>query len=456
LCVPAHALELVEFSAVREAIGRGEVEAREPLDKPLDVLVQHLVTLALGGGFRGEEALAEVRSTQAYRNLSDEDWAWTLDFVTRGGESLQAYSQFQRVSLVGDLYVTDQPQIARFHRLSIGTITSDAAISVRYLSGGSLGTIEESFIARLKPGDGFSFAGHQLEFVRVRDMTAFVRKRKKPARQVPQWLGGHMPLSTQLARSVRRELAEAKRGHYRSREMRAAKPVLEIQAQWSLIPDPDELLIEWTELKDGVHYFIYPFAGRLAHEGLAALAAHRLGQQAPRSLALTMNDYGFALSTPVRLDLNEAEWREILSPVRLVEDILDCLNTTELARRKFREVARIAGLVFQGYPGSGKPLRQVQASSGLFYDVFTKYDPGNLLLEQARREVIDRQLEVQRLRDTLTEAQAMKLIILRTESLTPLSFPLWAMWVQGQLSTEKWGDRVARMSVQLESDAARA
>ena len=452
-CVPAHALELVEFAAVRDSIARGEMESRVPLEFPLDVLAQHLVTLALGGGFRESEALAEIHGAYSYRNLHSDDWKWVLDFITRGGQSLRAYPEFQKVQQEGDFYHVSKPLIARFHRMSIGTITSDASMSVKLKRGGFLGTIEESFIARLRPGDGFSFAGHQLELIKVRDMTAVVRKSKKAARRIPQWMGGKMPLSTQLANSVRRLLAEARDGEYRGREMEAVEPVLKIQSSWSLIPNPDELLIEWTQTRDGFHYFVYPFAGRLAHEGLAALSAYRISKIAPRSFALTMNDYGFALSTPSALDLDEAGWRSILSPERLLEDLLECLNSTELAKRQFREIARIAGLVFQGYPGAGKSNRQLQASSGLFFEVFAKYDPENRLLAQARREVVDRQLEVRRLRAALEHTQTMKVILQRTERLTPLAFPLWSMWVQSEVTSEQWRDRVKRMAEQLEAAA---
>ncbi len=453
VCVPAHALEMVEFSAVRDAIDLGDMEAREPLVNPLDVLVQHLVTLALGGGFLRAEALEEIRSTHAYRSLSDGDWEWVLDFITRGGESLRAYPQFHRVQREGDFFSVEQPLIARFHRMSIGTITSDASMVVKLMKGGYLGTIEEGFIASLRGGDGFSFAGRRLEFVRSREMTAFVRPAKKAVRRVPQWLGGAMPLSTQLARAVRRKLGEAKSGNFVSAEMRAVQPVLKIQAAWSVIPAPDELLIEGTATREGLHYFVYPFAGRLAHEGLATLTAHRLGRMSPRTFSLTMNDYGFALSTPQPLALDAAGWRALLSPERLVEDLLECLNSTELARRKFREIARIAGLIFQGYPGAGKTTRQLQASSGLFFDVFAKYDPSNRLLDQARREVIEQQLEVRRLRDAMESAQRMTPVLRETERLTPLAFPLWAMWMQGQVSTEKWADRIQRMTEQLDAAA---
>ncbi len=450
VCVPAHALELVEFSAVREAIGAGEMESRLPLERPLDVLVQHLVTVALGSGFRENEMLAEVRSSYAYRNLTSEEWQWCIDFVTRGGNSLKVYPQFSRVKKVaGDFTVPDN-FLGRLHRMSVGTITSDSAVTVRVVRGARLGSIEESFIGRLKPGDKFSFAGHALELVRVRDMTAYVRRAKKLSGVVPQWMGGRMPLSSQLAKVVRRKLSEARRGEYTGLEMQAVKPVLEIQNSWSRIPEPDELLIERLQMRDGVHHFIFPFAGRLVHEGLAALVAYRVSKITPASIAITLNDYGFALLSAAVISLSDAEWKNIFTPENLLEDLLECLNSAELARRQFREIARIAGLVFQGYPGSGKSTRQLQSSSGLFFDVFTRYDPGNLLLNQARREVLDRQLEISRLGTTLADLGKMNILQCEIPRLTPLAFPLWASFVQANVSSEKWSERIKRMAHQLE------
>src|SRR5262249_33622859 len=143
ICVPAHALELVEFAAVRDSIGLGELESRVPIEFPLDVLSQHLVTIALGGGFREDEMLAEVRSAYSYRHLHLDDWKWVLNFITRGGQSLRAYPEFQKVNQEGDFYQVDKPLIARFHRMSIGTITSEASMAVKLKRGGFLGTIEE-------------------------------------------------------------------------------------------------------------------------------------------------------------------------------------------------------------------------------------------------------------------------------------------------------------------------
>lgn len=454
-CVPAHALELVEFAAVREAIAAGQLEARVPLDRPLDVLVQHLVTVALGGGFDEQQLRREVETAYAFRHLSDQEWQWCMDFVTRGGQALNAYPHFRRVINTDGLHTVPDKQLGYFHRMSIGTITSDSAVAIRFVRGASLGTTEESFIARLKRGDSFSFAGRQLEFVRMRDMVAYVRASKKSSSVVPQWMGGKMPLSSQLAVSVRRKLSEARDGNYRGIEMEAARPILEILQSWSAIPDTNELLIERLAMREGTHHFLFPFAGRLVHEGLAALLAYRVSQLRPSSISVTINDYGFGLLARNPLELTADEWHRVLTPEHLVEDLLACLNSAELARRQFREIARIAGLVFQGFPGRGKSVRQIQASSGLFYDVFMRYDPQNLLLQQAQREVLERQLEVTRMKEALQMVSQLKINVVHTNRLTPLSFPLWAAFVQASVSSEKWTDRINRMAAQLEAAASR-
>lgn len=451
LCVPAHALEVIEYAAARVALARGEVEPRRPLTAPLDVLAQHLVTVALGGGFVAVELLAEIRTTRAYRNLSEEAFFWVLEFVTRGGRSLRAYPQFCRVVEEDGRFTVQSPVIARMHRMSVGTITSESAVVVQFLNGTRLGTIEESFIARLRPGQHFVFGGRVLKLVRVHQMTAHVRAARRSSGIVPQWEGSRSPFSSLLADEVRRRLEAASHGKLDSREMASLKPILDIQAAWSCIPRVDELLIERTTTREGTHWFVFAFGGRLAHEGLGALLAHRLAQRSPMTLTLAVNDYGLELLPAQVVDLSEADWRELLSPDRLLDDLLACLNTAGLARRQFREIARVAGLVFQGFPGASKPLKQVQASSELFFDVFQQYEPEHLLLDQARREVLDQQLEVSRLRELLERATKQRIVLRRPDKLSPLSFPLWAEMLRGQVSTESWSDRVRRMAAELEA-----
>ncbi len=453
-CVPTNALELVEIAAARDAAAAGRIEGRTPVRWPLDVLAQHLVTLACGEGFDAVDTLAEVRSTHAFADLSDDDWLWTLDFVVRGGESLRAYPDYHRVVLCEDgKFRVANPLVAKRHRLSVGTIVGEAQVRVRFVRGGSLGQVEESFIGRLNPGDVFQFAGKLLQLVRVHDLTAFVKKATKPKGVVPRWGGSRSPLSSELSRAVRDKLTEAARGEFRGPEMEAVRPILELQARWSHLPTADEFLVERLRTREGFHLFLYPFEGRFVHEGLAGLLAYRLGRLAPTSFSIALNDYGFELLSPTEPAWPADRITQLLTPDDLAGDILRSLNAGELSKRAFREVARVAGLVHPGMPGRGKTARQLQASSNLFYGVFREYDPGNLLLAQADREVLERQLEASRLRAALDRLAAARLVVTEPHKPTPLAFPLLVDRLRQSLSTEKLADRVRRMQLELEREA---
>jgi ATP-dependent Lhr-like helicase len=455
--VPTQALELVEAAAAREAAEERRIEPRVALRGPLDVLVQHLVTSALGGGFRPADLLAEVRCTHAYAHLMDADWQWALDFVIHGGASLNAYPEYRRVVLGDDgiAHVPDR-QIARRHRTQIGTIVSDSSITVQLRNGQKLGHVEESFIAMLKPGDAFVFAGRVLEFLRVREMTAWVRIAPPRAAAITRWMGAKMPFSTLLAERTRRLIAEAKRGRYDSPELALVRPLLELQRRWSALPDEREWLCERIKLREGHYLFFYPFEGRLAHLGLATLFSYRLSKLAPRSFSITINDYGFGLLSPLPVEVGLHEIGHLLAAPGVEHDILAGLNAAELGRRQFREIARVAGLVFQGYPGQPQSSRQLQASSGLLWDVFNEYDPSNLLLRQATEEVLERQLEASRLSRALARMRGARALVTHPARPTPFSFPLMVEMFREKLTTEDLETRVARMVADLEKAADRA
>ncbi len=451
LCVPTHALELVEIAAARDGAEAGTIEARSPPRRCLDVLAQHLVTLALGPGFTAEAQLEEIRATHAYAALTDEEWQWVLDFITTGGATLKAYPQYRRVIRNADgIYRVNDATIARRHRMAVGTITADGMVRVKFQRGGLVGYVEEAFVARLKPGEQFLFSGRVLELVRVRDMTAYVRAARGQNRAVPRWMGGRMPLSTRLADGVAARLEQAGADVWDGPEMAAVRPVLAAQGSTSHLPAREELLVERISSREGQHLFIYPFAGRLAHEALSALVAWRLTRDVEATFGFSMNDYGFELVSRRLPEVDEALLARVLSPDNLEEDLRASLNAAEMARRHFREIARVAGLVFEGYPGRGKSTRQVQASSGLIFDVFQRYDADNPLLRQAEREVLEGQLELARLKARLQRLEGQTIVLTRPQRLTPLAFPLWASRVQSRVSSEDWQTRLERMLGQLE------
>lgn len=446
--VPTNTLELVEAAAARRAALAGRVEARTSPEKPLDVLVQHLVTVALGGGFVADELYAEVCGTRAYRELTREEFDWALAFVERGGESLGAYPEYHRVALVDGLWRVPDRGIAKRHRLQVGTIVSDASMAVKWLSGGgTIGTIEESFIARLNKGDHFVFAGRVLEYVRTQDMAAYVRLGQKKKGVVPAWSGGKMPLSSELAASVQELLDGAAQGDFFDIEMQAAGPMLRAQERLSRLPRRGSLLIEQFESREGHHLFLYPFAGRNVHIGLAQLLAFRLAKSEPNTFSLSINDYGLEIlaAKPVTLPA------DLFGTKDLLPDVLASLNSGELAQRRFREIARVAGLVFGGYPGAPKSMRQLQASSSLFFEVFRRYDAGNRLLGQAESEVLSQELELSRLRGTLQRLAALPLNVVMLQAPSPFALPLLVERLREQLTTEKLKDRLDRMLAESEA-----
>jgi ATP-dependent Lhr-like helicase len=455
--VPTNTLELVEAAAARDAVAERRIESRTAPERPLDVLVQHLVTIALGTGFAEAQLRAEIGDTWSYRALADAEWHWALDFVGRGGEALRMYPEYHRV--VRDeagIYRVPNRRIAQRHRMSIGTIVAEASMLVKLLGGRSLGTIEENFISRLRPGDTFLFGGRMLELARVQEMTAWVRPAKRRSGAVPRWMGTKMPLSTELADAVLRRFEEAVAGRYDGPEMQLARPLIELQARWSVVPARDALVVESMRSQEGRHLFVYPFAGRHVHIGLASLLAYRIGQASPSTFSIAINDYGFELLTPADVDWMGAWQRRrdaLLADDRLLEDVLASLNAGELAQRRFREVARVSGLVFQGYPGAPRSVRQLQASSSLFYEVFRKHDAGNLLLAQAEREVLEQELELGRLRQALARMRGQRLQYRLLQRPTPFGFSLMVERFREQVTTERLGARIERMLADLERAA---
>ena len=399
------------------------------------------------------DPLAILRTSWAYRDLTRAEFDWAVLFCERGGESLTAYPDYHRIALGEDgVYRVSDAAIGRRHKLGIGTIVSDSAMHVKYMSGASLGTIEEGFIARQRKGDCFFFAGRLLEFIRVQEMAAYVKKATRNKGTVPTWQGSKMALSTEMGDAVLEMMRNAADGNFVEPELEAARPMLQTQARLSRIPTPDALLVETFRSREGFHIYVYPFAGRHVHLGLASLLAWRLARDRPNTFSMSVNDYGFELVSPQEFDLAPLHERVVFGTDDLLHDVLASLNSTELAQRRFREIARVAGLIFSGYPGQPKSARQLQASSGLFFEVFRKYDTGNLLLGQAESEVLSQELEMSRLRATLASMLAKELWMVELKHPSPMSLPLMVERFREKLSTEQLSTRLDRILRDMEAD----
>ena len=446
--LPTHSLELVESAALRTAIKNKNVESRIPYIRSWDVLIQYLMTLAVSEGFSPDPIYDEIKKTHCYRSMTKDEWQEILSFLLYGSKSLEAYDEYQKVYLEDGIYKITNRRIAQRHRLSIGTISSEAMLQVKYFRGGKIGSVEEWFASHLSPGDSFWFAGRPLELVMIKDMNVLVRKSNKINKRIPSYLGGRVPLSSEMSEVLRNKLYEYENSDKElDEELTRLAPILEMQKYGSILPNKDDFLVEYFQTKEGYHLVMFPFEGRYVHEGMGALIAQRISKDIPISFSIAMNDYGFELLSDKRINVEEVITPELFDPKGLAIDIQSSINATELARRRFRDIARISGMIFQGFPGKMKKDRHLQASSSLLFNVFQDYEPDNLLYIQTYEEVMTFQLEEARTKAALNRILNQKIKIIYPSHPSPLAFPIIVDRLREKMSTEKLSDRISKMTV---------
>ncbi|TDS17361.1 ligase-associated DNA damage response DEXH box helicase [Sphingobacterium paludis] len=448
--VPTNSLEIIEGDSLKYAVKEHIIEQRIPYIRSFDVLIQYLMTLAVGDGFIADQVFTEVSSTHCFASLSRGEFDECLSMLIHGGKSLSAYDDFHRLVLDDGRYKVESRKLAMRHRLSIGAIVSDAMMKVKFMSGKYLGSIEESFIAKLKGGDVFWFSGRQLELLHVRNMEVVVRPTTKSKGVVPSWMGGRFSISPDLGVAIRHSFKSIQQSRQASREVSFLRPLFKEQERRSGLPREDELLVEYISTKYGYHLFVYPFDGKLVHEGMAQVLAYRLGKIKPATFSIASNEYGFELLSATKYDMDDAQIKELLSPKGLHQDITSGINVQEMARRRFRDIAGIAGLIFQGYPGKAMKAKHLQANAGLFFSVFEDYDPDNLLLREAYDEVFDFQLEEGRMQLAFERIADHAIILTFPKQLTPFSFPIFSESFREKYSNEDWQSRLELLKLQLE------
>jgi ATP-dependent Lhr-like helicase len=456
--MPTNSLELLEISAMRRIIKSGVSEEIKLPELSFDVLLQHLVSLACGPGFNPITEKKRVKDCWSYRNLRDQDWDWCIDFLEYGGKCLKAYPKYKKIErekLKGDennfKYFVKDKSLIRIHKFNIGTITSDKFINVKYLKGKSLGNLEENFASKLKSGDTFYFAGKMLEFIKIRDMTLYVKKSSKKSSLIPAWVGGQMAISDLLSENLRSEIDICNNleneDEFLNKELNSLIPILKKQKDLSDIPQRNQLLIEIYKTKELTSLFAFTLDGKFVNEGIAFLWALRFANKKQSTFSISANDFGFSLTTSENYDFSiiEKEFSYFIENNNLDEDIENAINFSELTKRRFKNIAQISGLVNQNNPTKTKSSSQLQISSSLFYDVFTRYEEGHLLIKQAHEEVKEYQLENKRITNSLERLSNVKIILNETKTPSPFAFPLLVERLKNTLSNESIEKRVEKL-----------
>jgi len=444
--LPTHSLEIMEGASLRYAVDQHIIEQRIPFTRSFDLLVQFMMTLAVSDGFRAETLFQEVIKTHCFEKITREEFDNCLLLITQGGKTLHGYDEFHKVVEEDGVYKVVSRKIAMQHRLSIGAIVSDMMMRVVFKSGKYLGVVEEWFISRLSVGDVFWFGGRPLELLYIRENAAVVKPSHSTTASIPSWLGGRFPISTDYGKSIRHVLNNT---NSNSPELSFLKPLLEEQQVRSHLPKENELLVEHNQSKYGYHLFVYPFEGKLVHEGMAAILAYRIGQRQPLSFSISSNDYGFELLSADPFELDDAQVRQLFNPDALMHDINHGVNVEEMAKRTFRDIASISGLMFNGYPGRQQKTKHVQAHASLFFKVFAQYEPDNLLYQQAFDEVYDLQLQIARMHEAFARIRQQEIVYKKNERFSPFAFPIFTESFRTRYSNEDWVKRLEKLKKEL-------
>ncbi|MGE0093210.1 MAG: ligase-associated DNA damage response DEXH box helicase [Alphaproteobacteria bacterium] len=417
ILVPGNRFEFLECQAAIEAIAAKELDGTPPHPGGLDILAQHLLGRACAGPFDAGEFYREVTRAGPYRELPRQDFDEVLNFVESGGYALRAYDRFKRLRRLEDgRYAVSSPAELRRYRMNVGTIVDAPMVRVKLKRGATLGEIEEYFVQGLTEGDTFVFAGRMLQYEGMRETTAIVTPGKGEEPKVPAYMGGRLPLTTELATRVRGLLARPDAWRRLSPEV---AEWLRIQRWRSVMPPRDGLLVE-TFPRGRKHFLVaYCFEGRNAHQTLGMLLTKRMERAGLKPLGFVATDYVLAVWSlrPAR------DMAALFDQDMLGDDLEDWLADSSMLKRTFRTVAVIAGLIERRHPGEEKTRRQVTFGSDLIYDVLRKHEPDHLLLRATRQDAARGLTDVRRLADMLTRVQG-RIVHRALDRISPLAVPV--------------------------------
>lgn len=434
ILVPANRFEVLECRAALEANYLGAQDTPPLVDGTLDVLAQHVLGMACAAPFSADDLYAEIRTAAPYAHLDRATFDRIVDFVATGGYSLRAYERYARIRLNKDgLWRVSNPRVAQQYRLNVGTIIEVPALNVRYVregrglaarGGPALGKIEEAFLETLVPGDTFLFAGKVLRFEGIRENECFVSNAPGRDAKVPYYGGGKFPLSTYLAETVRAMLADPAR--WSSLPDQVAD-WLRVQAEKSVLPRREDLLIE-TFPRGERHYMVaYPFEGRAAHQTLGMLLTRRLERAGARPLGFVATDYALAVwalgDMGAMFRLGRPRLSDLFDEDMLGDDLEAWLGDSWMLKRTFRNCALISGLIEKRHPGQEKNGRQVTVSADLIYDVLRSHEPDHILLQATRADAAAGLLDVSRLAEMLSRIRG-RIMHKSLERISPLAVPI--------------------------------
>jgi ATP-dependent Lhr-like helicase len=462
LLAPSNRFEVLECRAAQEAVAEGALDGADARLGTLDCLAQHIMGCCCGEPTDANELFEEVVSTQAYEALTRLQFDRTMDLVATGGYALRTYDRYRRIiqDPQSGKWRARNPGLAQQHRMNVGAIVEAEMLDVRLahrpsdrrlpagkkdgrqeaggptplVPGRILGRIEEYFIEGLTPGDTFIFAGQMLRFIGTRETDALVvRAAGEENPKIPSYAGGKFPLSTFLAERVRMMLHDPKRQKQLPQQVR---DWINMQRARSMVPAPDQMLIE-TFPRGNKHYLVaYPFDGRLAQQTLGMLITRRLERAGKHPLGFLASEY--AMCVWGLEPMGDLELDALFDEDMLGDDLESWLGESTLMKAMFSKCAVISGMIDRKIPGAQKKTgRQVTFSSDLIFDVLRQYEPDHILMQAAFQDAGEGYLDLKRLGALLRRVKG-RIVHKDLRHVSPFAAPV--MLEMGRVSIEGAGE----------------
>ncbi len=459
--------DLVEATATAHLVRQGALDPVKILEKPNDVLAQHIVGMAALAPIAVEEAFAIVRRAFPFRELERDEFERVLEYLAGGGASLQRQytSLFGKIALADGMISLAHPRVAREFLLNIGTIVSEGFVSV-LLGRRRLGSVEEGFIKQLQIGDLFVLAGRVVRLIDTGVQEVHVERADGQLPTIPRWNAAKMPLTSGLANAVRglradlaarlREGSDADAIDWLVETYQIsianAQPIVEFfcaQMAISDVPVGRNLLIELYRESEHSHYFFHSLIGRSANDALSRIVAWRVRERIGGNALVTIDDYGFLLTLRRFQELPLAQWRACFRRVEAEEDLHAALRGSELVKWQFRGVAQTGLMVPRHLPGRERKPRQLSWSSEVLFRVLEQHEPNHPLLEEAYRQAVHTFLDAETAYAFLDQVQGFEWKLRELPAVSPFSFPIYASKIKESMMLEDPATAIERIYFEM-------
>ncbi|NJE30369.1 DEAD/DEAH box helicase [Thermococcus sp. 18S1] len=434
--------DLVEVTVLAHNARNRRLDRVRIPENPLDVLVQHLLGMALNKVWEVEEAYSLVRRAYPFRNLPFDDFMSVLRYLAGEYAGLEEKKVYAKIWLEDGRFGRRGKMTRAIYYMNVGTIPDEAKIRVHTMDKQMIGTVEEEFAERLMPGDIFVLAGRTYEFVKSRGNKIYVIPREGAKPTIPAWFSEMLPLSFDLALDIqgfRREVKELLKRRDAVRRLvrkygvdeRAARAIIAYfreQEKYSVIPDDETVLVEFVPGKRN-RYFFHTLIGRRANDALSRAFAYLVSKKKNCNVGIAINDNGFALLLPPEVELSEEEVLELFEVGDLRETLKRALDNTELLKRRFRHVANRGLLILRRYVGRSKRLGRQQVMAVSLLKVLKENHPDFPLLKEVYREIMEDKMDVESAELFLSRVREGRIRVeFRTHSVpSPFAFNLEAI-----------------------------